>query len=492
MKKILVIALILLTACVFLSTISFADEAVSSNIEGPEILRVEETLTIHYVVDNIQSSGFQGMISYDKTQMLLIDAYAYDSAWNVEVLTNGLFLAYSKTPTDESSFFNGGQLFSLTFSLKNNVNPEDILNVEVLGVFAVVSSADGIDSEVSIPDAEYTKKVDPPASANADLSALSISGISFSPAFSPEITEYKVSLGVEYSVTSLDIIPTPAHHRARYEISGNDLKVGNNTVTVTVYAENGEKKDYIINVKRAHDPAQPLSNDTRLSELSVSLGSLSPAFSPEVKDYVLYLPYGTEILQIVATPFSEFAQEIEPITCDLNEGNNIIKITCISEDSSRGEYTINAYVMPKYSGFVPSVTNGIPLEGTPNVHGTLSVGNELFAELTGAPEGSYKVEWYKNGVKVSESERFTVLKEDIGCVIYARFVALGDYYGSFECPRMTITKDGDLVMTDSYVQKNTGSITVGVLIISTIFCAALFLATGLAVGLKKKNLLLKK
>ena len=57
---------------------------------------------------------------------------------------------------------------------------------------------------------------------------------------------------------------------------------------------------------------------------------------------------------------------------------------------------------------------------------------------------------------------------------------------------MTITKDGDLVMTDSYVQKNTGSITVGVLIISTIFCAALFLATGLAVGLKKKNLLLKK
>ena len=118
MKKNLLSFIFILILLTLTLLYTYAEESPKINIEGPEILRTEDTLTVIYSADNIQCSGFQGTVTYNSDLMLLSDAKTFDSNWSVEVMPKGVFLAYSKTPTDSESFFKGGNVFSLTFTLK--------------------------------------------------------------------------------------------------------------------------------------------------------------------------------------------------------------------------------------------------------------------------------------------------------------------------------------------------------------------------------------
>jgi len=67
--------------------------------------------------------------------------------------------------------------------------------------------------------------------------------------FDSEKTEYSIT--VPYDMTSLDITAIAKDLNAIVSIEGaNDLKVGENTVTITVKAENGEEKVYTLKVTR--------------------------------------------------------------------------------------------------------------------------------------------------------------------------------------------------------------------------------------------------
>lgn len=486
MKKNLLSFIFILILFVSAFIYTYAEESPTTNIGGPEILRTEDTLTVIYSAQNIQCSGFQGILTYNSDLMLLSDAKTFDSNWNVEVMPKGVFLAYSKSPADSDNFFNGGNVFSLTFTLKNNVKEGDILSVGITSVIAVTVSPNG-DSEVAMPDTFYSKKIDPPASSNADLSELGILGSSFSPAFSPDVTEYSIPLGVDFSVNSLNITARTAHEKATVEIINNELSVGNNIVTVKITAEDGTQKEYFIKVKKAHDPSKPLSNDTRLSQLTISVGTLSPNFSPDVRQYAVYLPYGTDIIDIVALPYNEFAQDIEPITQNLKEGLNIIKIRCIAEDFSEEEYILNIYVMPEYLGFVPNITNKIILSGSVTIDGILNIGETIKASLEGHDESAYSVTWYRNGEKVSDEAVYTLSEYDINTVIYAKITGIGDYQGHFISNKMYMTMEGLLVDADYYITEPVESFNMGLAIMIGLVCAALFLGLGLFLGNLKKG-----
>ena len=87
-------------------------------------------------------------------------------------------------------------------------------------------------------------------SADAALSALTISKGTLSPAFSAETRAY--SAEVENDVTSLAVSAQPRDGKAAVEsVTGADsLSVGANTVTIVVKAENGVKETYTITVTR--------------------------------------------------------------------------------------------------------------------------------------------------------------------------------------------------------------------------------------------------
>ncbi len=486
MKKHIFIFSLLLILCIISGALSYADENPSSNMEGPEILRTHDSLTVVYSVDNIRCSGFQGTISYNKDKMLLSDAYTHSNSWNVEVNHSGMFLAYSKTPSNPELDFTGGELFTLVFTLKNDTEAGDTVDITVTDVIG--ATIDGQEnSEIKIPDVSYKKTIDPPASEDASLSSLGISDVIISPAFSPDITEYTVQFGVAYSTTALELSLSLSHEKSSYEIIGNELKVGNNKITVRVTAENGNVKDYFIFVKRAHDPAEPLFSDSRISSIEISAGTLSPAFSPDIKNYIVWLPFELAEFTVSATPFNEFSSEIQPQNISLKDGKNEVKVTCVAEDNSSSEYTITVYVMPKFEGFVPNIVNKIPLIGTPAIDGVLNIGVPLRAYLKDAPEGSYLVEWFCRGEKVSEGEIYTPTEVDVNSVIYAKISAVGNYSGVFYTDRYTVLESGELVATDTFVPQEETSADYGTAFIIVLICAALFFTLGIILGSFKKR-----
>jgi trimeric autotransporter adhesin len=108
---------------------------------------------------------------------------------------------------------------------------------------------------------DYTATVSVGASSNSNLSALSISGGTLSPAFASGTTSYTAS--VVNSYRSITVTPTVADGNAIVKVNGLavasgsatgkiNLSVGNNIITVVVTAQDGTTiSTYTITVTRA-------------------------------------------------------------------------------------------------------------------------------------------------------------------------------------------------------------------------------------------------
>ena len=108
---------------------------------------------------------------------------------------------------------------------------------------------------------QYTVTVTVGASSNSNLSALSISGGTLSPAFVSGTTSYTASVGNAYS--SITVTPIAADGNATIKVNGLavtsggatgeiNLSVGNNIITVVVTAQDGTTSNtYTITVTRA-------------------------------------------------------------------------------------------------------------------------------------------------------------------------------------------------------------------------------------------------
>ena len=111
-----------------------------------------------------------------------------------------------------------------------------------------------------------TREQDPNyvASANNNLSGISVEGFLLSPVFSADKTSYIV--WAPYETESVNITGTAADTKANVEVVGGDnLAAGkDNEVKVICTAENGEKKTYTVIVKRAaaHDGTADTPTDT--------------------------------------------------------------------------------------------------------------------------------------------------------------------------------------------------------------------------------------
>ncbi|MEL7564512.1 MAG: cadherin-like beta sandwich domain-containing protein, partial [Dehalobacterium sp.] len=153
------------------------------------------------------------------------------------------------------------------------------------------TNADGSDpqeyNESDINNYKYLKIA--PASNNATLSALTISQCTLSPTFVSGTTSYTAS--VANSITSLTVTPTASHADATVKVNGIavtsgsasspiNLSVGNNAIEIEVTAQDGTtKQTYTITVTRAK------SSNAALSALSISQGTLSPAFASATYTY---------------------------------------------------------------------------------------------------------------------------------------------------------------------------------------------------------------
>ena len=123
------------------------------------------------------------------------------------------------------------------------------------------------------------------ASNNANLSALKVNPGKLSPAFATTIREYEVS--VPYDTEMIIVSALMEDENAKVGVNGSTgLKVGRNTVVVTVTAEDGTEKRYYLYVTREKEAPEP----TKAPEKPEPEG-YEPGLHAETKDGSVYLNF---------------------------------------------------------------------------------------------------------------------------------------------------------------------------------------------------------
>lgn len=194
-------------------------------------------------------------------------------------------------------------------------------------------------------------------SSVATLAGLSLSAGSLSPAFASGTTVYAASVG--NAVSSLTVSPTVTDSGATVQVNGStvasgsasaaiSLGVGTNTVTVVVTASDGRTtKTYTVVVTRA---AATLSSDATLSALTLSAGSLSPAFAATTSSYTATVANSVSSLTVSATLAGSGSLKVNGSTVSsgaasgsiaLSVGSNTVTVVVTAADGvSTQTYTL--------------------------------------------------------------------------------------------------------------------------------------------------------
>lgn len=181
----------------------------------------------------------------------------------------------------------------------------------------------------------------PELSSNNYLSSLEVVDNTIEPEFDRYTTEYYLLVGLE--VEELEIYAYPADDNAIVNIYGNEeLKEGENEISIIVTAEDGTTRYYTIYVTKTEDAEK---SNAKLKKLEVKGYNLSPSFTGIIFKYNLTIDENTQQLYIIAEPENENAIVTIEGNENLAEGNNLIKIIVTAEDGqTKREYKINTIV----------------------------------------------------------------------------------------------------------------------------------------------------
>ena len=154
--------------------------------------------------------------------------------------------------------------------------------------------------------------------------------------FDPDEPAYNYGT-VGNDVTSLDIVGYPAADNATAETSENagNLIVGENTITITVTAQNGAKGYYTVTVTREG------SSNNYLDSLEVEGYDLDKDFDKEIENYSITVPSDVDEVTVNAVAEDE---DNATVTIEGNDnlqpGENTITITVEAENGEEKVYTI--------------------------------------------------------------------------------------------------------------------------------------------------------
>lgn len=171
-------------------------------------------------------------------------------------------------------------------------------------------------------------------SDNANLSSLSVTGGTLSPAFSADVTSYTMSTNNSSVTVSATAV--------KGTISGTgtvNLNYGSNTINVVVTAPAGNKKTYTINVTRNDQR----STDSSLKSLSLSSGSIN--FNASTFNYNVELESSVSSLKVTAVANDSKATVSYAPTQSISllyGQTSTITITVTAENGTKSTYKVNA------------------------------------------------------------------------------------------------------------------------------------------------------
>jgi hypothetical protein len=176
------------------------------------------------------------------------------------------------------------------------------------------------------------------AVTDATLKSLTVSEGELDPEFSPATKAYTVN--IPYSTNSITIAAEANNANANVSGSGlkEELTAGNNPFTIKVTAEDGVTEEtYTVTIIRA-----AASTDATLKALTVSEGTLTPAFSTEQKNYSVTVDNSVTDIEITATANHDNANVSgDGLKENLTVGENSYTIEVTAEDGVTKEtYTV--------------------------------------------------------------------------------------------------------------------------------------------------------
>ncbi len=210
-------------------------------------------------------------------------------------------------------------------------------------------------------------------SADATLSALTLSGVTLSPAFSKTTASYTAS--VLFAVTSTTVAAKASNAAA--VVSGNTgaqtLNLGPNTLSLLVTAEDGNTQTYTVVVNRAGPSA-----NAQLSALVPGTGTLSPVFKSGTTSYTMTVPGTTTSVTFrptVADTTATVQVNGNPVASGVASGpialvagpNTITALVTAQDGTTTDTYTVTVsrLVLPALTtGLVTRDTTTATLNGT--------------------------------------------------------------------------------------------------------------------------------
>ena len=323
--------------------------AANATLTGPSVVRAGDEIVLSVTIPDAGQNTVGAKLSYDSSQVTFVNITATRKDWTADINNNNIYIEDSKQSnlTTKNSV-----VATIKFKVNSNVKTNSQVKIQLENLAATDSEV-----EISYGTVTYSVTIAQPLSGVNTLSSLVVAGQTLSPAFGSNTTSYNLG-EVDYSVSKLNITATPTDSKAKVTVSGNNLVVGKNTVTITVKAENGSTKNYQITVTRKQDPNYKASSNANISQITINAGQLSPTFSPDITDYITYVPYEMLGKNVDITGKAQDAKAVGVQSAKLEalvEGANIATLVCTAEDGSAKEYKITVYVMPKYNGEIPEI-----------------------------------------------------------------------------------------------------------------------------------------
>ena len=199
---------------------------------------------------------------------------------------------------------------------------------------------------------EYTvlvyRQPDGPLSDDATLKSLSVAGGSL--AFNSATTEYNVTIPADY--TGAVSVAYETNHPAATVISNQpnlDNIIAPAAVKISVTAEDKvTTKLYTINISRDSGPVI-IDNNANLSSITLSAGSLTPAFSTTTTEYTVDVENSVSSMEVTAIAESPKANVVvnlsgnTPLTAGASTD---FIITVVAEDGTSKDYKVTVKRAP--------------------------------------------------------------------------------------------------------------------------------------------------
>lgn len=267
----------------------------------------------------------------------------------VKVLDNNSFLTNIKL--DDKNIDTYGVTFAPnTTNYTINITKKSSINISVeksstvsvtgIGTKNLTCGVNNIDITATSEDTKtttYKLVINRTCDSDTTLKNIVISSGKLNPSYVASTRSYNVDVTKDIDKITINAVKNNETQKVTGVVKDYALKFGENKFTITVVAENGNSKDYVITVNRQ----DTRSTNNNLKSLEIEEGKLNKEFKSDVLEYQMKVLYDVTKLNIKYETEEEHAKvEVLGDVNKLKENENIITLKVTSEKGDVKEYKL--------------------------------------------------------------------------------------------------------------------------------------------------------